>query len=287
MIKSMTSFYRSSQDDGWGHLTWEIRTVNHRYLELNLRCPDLFRPQENHFRELIQKYLSRGKVDATLKFIPGEQFTTKFNVNKSLVAELAKADQAVRHYFPNATTNMMDLLEWRGVLQVNEEENKPLQEHVQNLLKQNLQELVLIREREGSGLKKFMLNNLQQIDQEVVAVKERLPEVLKNLRGRLSDRLKELEATLDNQRLEQEMLLLAQRADVAEEVQRLSAHLDEVRRILDSGGVVGRRLDFLMQELNREANTLGSKSMDIAMTQSAVEMKVLIEQIREQVQNIE
>ncbi|MCB1828203.1 MAG: YicC family protein [Coxiellaceae bacterium] len=287
MISSMTSFSRQSHDSEWGSLVWEIRTVNHRFLELSLRCPDLFRDQEMAIRERIQKRLSRGKVEASLKFVPGPELPVDFAVNESLLKRLADAEKSVRQYFPEATTSTTDLLSWKGVLQTVEQKSEALQNAMLDLLEKTLSELVEVRQREGLGLSHFIQANGQKIAVEVGKVKQQLPMIMAAERERITQRLQEVQENGDAQRLEQEMAIWAQRADVAEELQRLESHLDEVTRVLDHGGVVGRRLDFLMQELNREANTLSSKSMHAGMTQSAVEMKVLIEQIREQVQNIE
>ena len=287
MICSMTSFSRQSHDDKWGTLVWELRTVNHRFLEINLRCPDLFRDQEMAIRETIQKHLSRGKVDANLKFMPGPNLPVEFSVNDALLKKLSDAEKAVRSHFPDATINAVDLLSWKGVLQTIEKDNEALQKNMLHLLEQTLTELVATRQREGLGLSEFIQGNSQKIATEAVKVKQQLPDIMAAERERIQQRLLEVQENGDTQRLEQEMVIWAQRADVTEELQRLDAHLQEVDRVLQNGGVVGRRLDFLMQELNREANTLSSKSLHVGMTQSAVEMKVLIEQMREQVQNIE
>lgn len=283
----MTSFSRQSHDDEWGTFVWELRTVNHRFLEINLRCPDLFRDQEMRIREIIQKNIARGKVDATLKFFAGPKLSVDFSVNTALLEKLSMAECQVREHFPQATLNSMDVLSWKGVLQTVEDRNDELNTKLLNLLEETLHQLVDVREREGMGLSKFIQSNCEKITKEAKNIKKLLPKILSSERERIKQRLEEVQTSLDEQRLEQEMVIWAQRADVAEELQRLESHLEEVNRVLKKGGVVGRRLDFLMQELNREANTLSSKSMHADVTQSAVEMKVLIEQMREQVQNIE
>lgn len=282
----MTSFARQAQEDEWGSLVWEIRTVNHRYLEISLRCPEIFRDQEMRIRETIQKFLSRGKVDAYLRFMPGPNLPVDFSLNTVLLEKLSEAEKTVRSYFPDAKTNAADILSWKGVLQTIDTQNETLNNNMLSLLERALTELVGVRQREGKGLSEFIDENCKKISVEASKVKKQLPEIIAAERERIQQRLVELE-NLDSQRLEQEMVIWAQRADVAEELQRLGSHLQEVDRVLKNGGVIGRRLDFLMQELNREANTLSSKSMHAGMTQSAVEMKVLIEQMREQVQNIE
>lgn len=283
----MTSFSRQSHDDEWGTLVWELRTVNHRYLEISLRCPDQFRAQEMVIREIIQKYLSRGKVEVTLKFIPGPSLPIDFSLNAPLLEKLSQAEKTVRTYFPDVTVNATNILSWKGVLQTVEADSEALNQNMVHLLERALTELVAIRQREGKGLLEFIQGNSKKVSTEASKVKQQLPEIMAAERDRIQQRLTDVQENLDEQRLEQEMVIWAQRADVAEELQRLDAHLEEVDRVLKNGGVVGRRLDFLMQELNREANTLSSKSMHAGMTQSAVEMKVLIEQMREQVQNIE
>ena len=287
MICSMTSFSRQSHEDDSGSLVWELRTVNHRYLEISLRCPEPFRHQEMKIREVIQKYLSRGKVDATLKLIPGPSLSVDFLLNTALLEKLSQAAKVVRSYFPEAITNSTDILSWKGVLQVEETENETVNQNMLHLLECALTKLVGTRQREGEGLGRFIKENVEKIEAEAKEIEKQLPEIMTIKRERMQRCLSEIQDNLDEQRLEQEMVIWAQRADVAEELQRLHAHLQEVKQVLKKGGVIGRRLDFLMQELNREANTLSSKSFHANMTQSAVEMKVLIEQMREQVQNIE
>lgn len=287
MISSMTAFSRQADEAKWGSVVWEIRSVNHRYLDINLRCPDTFRDLEISIREIIQKKLSRGKVDATLKFSPGTDLPYEFEVNKPLLQQLSKIGQQVREFFPDIKVNLADLLGWRGVLQTIDTQMDRVSKMALKLLDKALDDFIAVRRREGNGLRQFIELRLKDIQQQTENVRQKLPTVLKAERSRILERFKEVEIEHDTRRLEQEMVLWAQKADVAEELQRLDAHVEEVERVLHKGGVVGRRLDFLMQELNREANTLSSKSMDTGVTQSAVEMKVAIEQMREQVQNIE
>ncbi len=287
MISSMTGFFRQNYNDSQGTFVWELRTVNHRYLDIYLRCPDLFRGQEVQIREVIQKHLSRGKVEATLKFIPGPKLPIKLSVNTCLLEKLSQAEKQVRCFFPDATMNITDILLWKDMLQTTEMDSQVLNSTMLALLEEVLVGLVSTRQREGAKLCEFIQLNTQKIKIEVEKIKQTLPEILTAERHRILQRLCEVQDQLDEHRLEQEMVIWAQRADVAEELQRLGAHLQEVECVLQRGDVVGRRLDFLMQELNREANTLSSKSMHVGMTQSAVEIKVLIEQMREQVQNIE
>ena len=288
MIHSMTAFARKDRQGDWGTAAWELRSVNHRYLELALRLPEPLRDLEGSVRERVRARLQRGKVDCVLRFQAGDAAAAQISVNLPLATQLAHASREVDALLYNpAPVSAMDLLQWPGVLRVAETDLERVSAEVLSLLEVALAELVATRQREGEQLRELIRERLQAVLAEVVAVRARLPEVLSAQRERLLARLGELKAELDPMRLEQEMVLLAQRVDVAEELERLEAHVAEVRRVLEAGGAAGRRLDFLMQELNREANTLGSKSQDSETTRSAVELKVLIEQMREQIQNIE
>lgn len=287
MITSMTAFARSSQEAEWGTLTWEIRTVNHRYLEISFRLPDFLRDFERPLRGMIQKYFSRGKVEAVLQFQPGQHVPFEVIVNPALTERLAKASEMIITFFPGATINVMDILSYPGILQTKETRVDAIDEAVSALLKKTLTDCASIRCREGEGLKTFVEDRLHSMKKQLVFIQKRMPRLMQLAREKIMTRFKELSLNLDKDRLEQEMLWLMQKVDVAEELQRLEVHLTEVRRVLNDGGVVGRRLDFLMQELNREVNTLGSKSLDADVSEAVVELKVQIEQMREQVQNIE
>ncbi|ABS76787.1 YicC family protein [Coxiella burnetii] len=287
MIASMTAFSRQSHEATWGLLTWEIRTVNHRYLEITLRLPDFLREFEQASREAIQKVLRRGKVEATLRFQPGWDVPFEMNVNQVLTERLAKASETVISYFPSATINAIDVLSWPGVLQTKETQVDVIGKAVFALLNSALTDCMDIRRREGEGLKLFIEERLNNVKGKIAIIKKRLSALHQAAREKMIARFEELSLALDKERLEQEMLWLVQKSDVAEELQRLEAHLLEVKRVLVEGGTVGRRLDFLMQELNREANTLGNKSLDADVSQVVVDLKVQIEQMREQVQNIE
>ncbi|WP_423063502.1 YicC/YloC family endoribonuclease [Candidiatus Paracoxiella cheracis] len=283
----MTAFARKSQEANWGAITWEIRTVNHRYLEISIRMPESLRNYEKLVREQIQKSISRGKVEATLKFQPGQDVPFNITVNQSLAQQLADAAQSVNGLFPNAQVNMVELLAWPGILQTKDTNLDAAGEGTLELLQQTLSDLVAARQREGDGVKKFIVERLQNIQQGIEVIKKRMPTVVKTGQTKMKARFEELSVNLDKERFEQEMVWLAQKVDIAEELQRLEAHVIEVQRVLKAGDVVGRRLDFLMQELNREANTISSKSVDSEVTQAAIELRVQIEQMREQVQNIE
>jgi uncharacterized protein (TIGR00255 family) len=266
----------------------ELRSVNQRYLEINPRLPEELRQLEPKLRSRIDKRLGRGKVDCTLRYQSPVAGTAELKVNTDLVRQLAHASREVDSLIYNpAPVNSIDVLRWPGVLESVGVNMEQLQSTALTLLDQALDELDENRCREGEKLKAIILQRCDSADEVVSAVRARLPDVLAAVRQRLNDRLAELRQELDQNRLEQEMVLLTQKLDVDEEMDRLVTHLGEVRQVLERDEPVGRRLDFLMQELNREANTLGSKSADSETTKASVELKVLIEQMREQIQNIE
>jgi len=288
MIKSMTAFARVQQSEKVGTLTWEVRSVNSRYLDINCRLPEDFRAQEGRVRECINKRLQRGKIECGLRFM-AEQFTsTGLEVNDSLVKSLIGACQQINASLHQPSEiNPVDLLNWPGVVAEPEQDYKSIYEASEKLLLLALDELIENRLREGERMQKLIQDRCASMQQIVDKVRQQLPEIQQRYREKLSARLDELKTSVDRERLEQELVFLAQKMDVDEELDRLDAHLKEINEALDRDEAVGRRLDFLMQELNREANTLGSKSADISTTQASVELKVLIEQMREQIQNIE
>lgn len=287
MTRSMTAFTRQETQDEWGSLVWEIRSVNHRYLEPHLRLPDSLRELEGSLREQLRKSLSRGKVECTLRFVPETQ-QQSLSVDRDLAAQLIAAAQELKSLMPESQPlNPLDILRWPGVMRESELDMDAVKKAALGLFSQALKDLAEGRSREGSELAQLIEQRLDSIEQVVVQVRGRLPEILQAQRDNLRNRLAELQAELDEARIEQEIALLAQKADVDEELDRLATHVQEVRRVLKQKEPVGRRLDFLMQELNREANTLSSKSIVADTTQCAVELKVLIEQMREQIQNIE
>ncbi len=287
MIHSMTAFARRDSQGEWGTFTLELRSVNHRYLELALRLPEEVRALEPRIRDKINQTLGRGKVDCNLRYqAPLQGGALEFD--HDLVGKLAHVSREIDGIVYNpAPINAFDILRWPGVLQLPVPEPEQLHAAALALLDEALKELVESRGREGDKLKELIAQRCDAMTAIVAQVNTRRPEVLARARERLLARLAEIKGEVDQSRLEQEMVLLAQRLDVEEEMDRLSAHLDEVKRVLDQHEPVGRRLDFLMQELNREANTLSSKSQDAETTRLAVDLKVLIEQMREQVQNIE
>ncbi|MCP5429941.1 MAG: YicC family protein [Chromatiaceae bacterium] len=288
MIRSMTAFAREQGHGEYGELTWEIRSVNHRFLESTVRLPEELRAIEPVVREQVTLRLGRGKVECNLRFKAATAAATELKVNDGLVDQiLAAADKMAHRLHSSHQLSIMDLLRWPGVLESAEQDFTPLQEAAVELLDKTIDSLLEAREREGGRLAELIAQRVTSMRAQVELARERMPQVIAAVRERLRSRLAEVAETLDQARLEQEMALLAQRLDVDEEMDRLRTHLDEVERVLKQDEPVGRRLDFLMQELNREANTLGSKSADSETTAVSVEMKVLIEQMREQVQNIE
>lgn len=287
MVHSMTAFARNEQATAHGTLSWELRSVNHRYLEPHLRLPEAFRDLEGAVREALRQGLSRGKVECTLRFAEetaGKQLQVDSERARQLIAA---AEQVAGLIQQPAPLNPLEVLAWPGVLVADSADPQALNTAALKLFDQALGELKAGRAREGAELAKLLNERLDSILDEVAALRELVPQMLAGQRAKIETRFAEMQAELDPQRLEQELVLLAQKSDVAEELDRLSTHVSEVRRVLKAGGAAGRRLDFLMQELNREANTLGSKAFDPRSTQAAVNLKVLIEQMREQVQNIE
>ncbi len=288
MISSMTAYARQEVRDDLGGLVWELRSVNHRYLEISLRLPEEFRAIEPSVRELVSQKLGRGKVDCSLRFEVGSDNTAGLKVNERLALQVIEAAKEIGHLqHESVPPRTIDIMRWPGVLEVEKQDFTPLQQRAQELLGESLDSMVDNRRREGARLAELLQQRCVSLQQQVDMVRERMPGILAGIRERLSAKLADLSGELDEGRLEQEMTILCQRLDVDEEMDRLEAHLKEVRQVLERDEPVGRRLDFLMQELNREANTLSSKANDAETTRIAVEMKVLIEQMREQVQNIE
>ncbi|ALM54346.1 YicC/YloC family endoribonuclease [Halomonas huangheensis] len=287
MVHSMTAFARQQHDADWGTLQLELRSVNQRYLEPHFRLPEALRELESSFRETLRNRLHRGKVECTLRFEASEANQT-LSVNQERLAALSFALDEVRRTLPDAPMpNALALLDHPGVLQSSGLDMDAIKQATTTLFDQALSDLIEGRQREGEKLKSLIEERLASISELVAEVRARMPEILQRQRTQLEEKLADLSAELDPQRLEAEVVLMAHKADVAEELDRLDTHVTEVARQLKQKGPVGRRLDFLMQELNREANTLSSKSVVADTTRCAVELKVLIEQMREQIQNIE
>ncbi|MAZ70014.1 YicC/YloC family endoribonuclease [Porticoccus sp.] len=287
MPSSMTAFARHSIECHWGTAAWEIRSVNHRYLETGFRMPETVRDLEATLRELTRKHLQRGKVDCTLQLNIAKQ-SGEVAINQPLAEQyITASEQLARLMADPAKISPLDILRWPGVLSEPEIDREELKNTLLRLFEETLDQLVEGRRREGGKLGELVEQRLDGIAVQLATVRSRLPELLAAQRQKLIDRLQEVSTDLDQNRLEQELVLIAQRADVDEELDRLDTHLGEIRRVLQRQEPIGRRLDFLMQELNREANTLSSKAIATDTTNAAIELKVLIEQMREQIQNIE
>ncbi|WP_298611881.1 YicC/YloC family endoribonuclease [uncultured Thiothrix sp.] len=288
MIRSMTAFAHHEISSTHGKLSWELRSVNHRYLDISLRVPEEFRSLENNFRTLLQNRLHRGKLEASLRYAAGVGETSTIVVNEPLARALIIACRQIEALTNNSETlKAVDILRWPGVTLDSAPDLEKLGQEAEQLLLTALTDLIATREREGKRLAEFIDSRCDQIAEILVRIRKRRPEIINGIKEKIYQRLAELEVIPDNNRLEQELVILAQRLDVEEELDRLMAHLDEITAVLERDEPIGRRMDFLMQELNREANTLASKSNDAETTQAAVDLKVLIEQMREQIQNIE
>ena len=287
MALSMTAFSRSTTDTDSGRITWEIRSVNSRYLELHFRLPDEFRDMEPALRECIKSRLNRGKVEVFLRFQPSQK-QQNLQVNQDFVASLSDAADKVHEVIgPGNALDALKILQWPGVLESTTTDIKALQKSALGSFNECLESLIIARKREGNSLKELIQQRCDEARNLSEQADKIIPEALAAQRTHLLSKLNELIENPDTERFEQEMVLLAQKADIAEETDRLRTHINEVHNILQREEPIGRRLDFMMQELNREANTLSSKAMRTELTRIAVDLKVLIEQMREQVQNIE
>ncbi|MAQ02234.1 MAG: YicC family protein [Alteromonadaceae bacterium] len=287
MIYSMTAFARSEVKKDWGTAVWEIRSVNQRYLETYFRLPEQFRSLEPLLRDRFRKRLQRGKVECALRFTANDAAVTKLTLNEELAKQVLHAADWVQSHGQSTGVNPLDVLRWPGVIAAEEADMDAIQADLLAGLDKAMDDFITARGDEGENLKSLIEQRLDAIEVEAKKVAGRMPEILNWQRERILTRFEEAKLELDAARIEQEMILLAQKVDVAEELDRLNSHVGETRKILNKGGACGRRLDFMMQEFNRESNTLGSKSINTEITQSAVELKVLIEQMREQIQNIE
>jgi uncharacterized protein (TIGR00255 family) len=292
MLKSMTAFSRVQLSGDSGDIVWEIKSVNHRYLEPGFKLPDEFKMLEPEVRQMLGKYIQRGKLDISLRYKLNRSAPSSVRLNEDMVKNLRQVEQDVlKIVHEGHSLSVSDILRWPGVVEESEQDFKPLQDLAMSGVQQALEQLTENREREGKALQEMIASRCQQVNEIVEQVKQRRPEVNEAIRTRwvsqLEDRLSQWSESADPGRLEQELTILAQKIDVEEELDRLQTHVKEVEKVLNRKEAVGRRLDFLMQELNREANTLSSKSQDAETTRLSVDLKVLIEQMREQVQNIE
>ncbi|WP_168400915.1 YicC/YloC family endoribonuclease [Erwinia amylovora] len=287
MIRSMTAYARRETKGEWGSAAWELRSVNQRYLETYIRLPEQFRGLEPVVRERIRNRLTRGKIEVNLRFDADPRAQSALVLNEKLAVQLVQASNWVKMQSDEGEINPVDILRWPGVMSAEEQDLDAISAQLLTALDAAIDEFIIARESEGAALKALIEQRLQGVSAEVIKVRAHMPDVLKWQRERLVSRLEDAQIQLENNRLEQELVMLAQRVDVAEELDRLEAHVKETYNILKKKEAVGRRLDFMMQEFNRESNTLGSKSINAEITASAIELKVLIEQMREQIQNIE
>lgn len=288
MIRSMTGFAAAEREFAGGMLVIELRSVNHRYLELQLKLDEQLRTFEPLVRELVAARLGRGKVECRMSLIQRQDSSEQNELNQTVLQRLKQLSADIQQHFPQSQPlRVVEILHWPGVLMQQGIGQEALTAEIKAGLQQVLQDMNDARAREGARLQAMILERLQGMEKIVSRVKPLLPLQIKAYEEKLSAKLKEAAATISDERLGQEMTLFMQRIDVDEELTRLGAHIEEVRRILSEDTAVGKRLDFLMQELNREANTLGSKSVSIEVSRASMELKVLIEQMREQIQNIE
>jgi uncharacterized protein (TIGR00255 family) len=288
MTRSMTAFTRQQSEHAWGTLVWEIRSVNHRYLEPSFRMPDTLRHLESPLREQLRNLVQRGKVEAQLKFMATGDSHSSIHLDHEAMAQLHKATSTIDQFFPECSpVSALEILRWPGVIIEKQQDTKSIEEQTLALFGAALESLQEQREREGAQLDSLINDRLAQISKIVADIRQDLPRILEAQAERLRTQFNDLKLEVDPTRVEQEIVLLTQKADIHEELDRLDTHVKEVRHNLKQQGQVGRRLDFLMQELNREANTLCSKAVVTSTTLGAVELKVLIEQMREQIQNIE
>jgi len=288
MLHSMTGFARQATETELGTLTWELRSVNHRYLDVQFKIPDELKPHEAEFRQRLAAHLKRGKIECALHMKRSGATAQAMELDEELIKLIGKRiDDLKVKLHDIGHVDPIDLLRWPGVVRQPDVDTGPLFEHAAAALDQAIDALTGMRRSEGERIGEMIASRCDDIDALAAGVRERMPAVLEAARQKQRDRLEKLDIEADSGRLEVELALIAQKLDVDEELDRLQSHATEIRDVLKSDEPVGRRLDFLMQELNREANTLGSKSGDTETTRTAVDLKVLIEQIREQIQNVE
>ncbi|PKI06889.1 YicC family protein [Shewanella sp. 11B5] len=287
MIQSMTAYARIEHKAQWGTASWEIRSVNQRYLETYLRLPEQFRSFEPVLRDRLRKRLNRGKIEVNLRYELADNSSNELQLNQDLAKQLLNAANWLKQEAGQGELSLTEVLRWPGVLSAAEQDMDSVGADLMIAFDSAIDQFIEARGREGEAIKDMLLTRLDGVMEQVNVVREHMPTVMQYQRDKLTNRLADIVGELDPARIEQEMVLLAQKQDVAEEMDRLEAHVTEARRILKKGGSEGRRLDFMMQEFNRESNTLASKSISAEITSAAVELKVLIEQMREQIQNVE
>ncbi|MGF1762514.1 YicC/YloC family endoribonuclease [Aliivibrio kagoshimensis] len=287
MIYSMTAYARREVKGDWGTAVWEIRSVNQRYLETYFRMPEQFRGLEPVLRERFRKRLARGKVECNLRFESNTSAKSELKINEDLAKQVINAAKWVKETSGEGNIGPFQVLQWPGVMEAPEQDFDTINKELLENFELAVDEFIAARAREGENMRALIEQRLIAITTEAEKVRVRMPEIIQWQRDRLISKFEDAKIELDSSRVEQELILLAQKSDVAEELDRLDSHVKEGYNILKKGGACGRKLDFMMQEFNREANTLASKSISTDITASGVELKVLIEQMREQIQNIE
>lgn len=288
MIRSMTAYARKEINANWGNASWELRSVNQRYLETYIRLPEQFRSLEPIIRERLRSRLTRGKVECNLRFeLDLSNFQQQLFLNKDLASQLIQSANWIKDQVNDGNINIIDILRWPGVISAKEQDLDKISIEILALLEKAIDEFIKVRESEGKSLEQLLVQRLEAITGEVTKIRNWMPEILQWQKDKLKTKMEEANIEFEPNRLEQELILTAQRIDIAEELDRLSTHVKETYTILKKNEAVGRRLDFMMQEFNRESNTIASKSINANITASAIELKVLIEQMREQIQNIE
>ncbi|RKS87624.1 uncharacterized protein (TIGR00255 family) [Orbus hercynius] len=288
MIRSMTAYARKEISESWGFASWELRSVNQRYLETYIRLPEQLRSLEPLIREKLRNRLTRGKVECNLRFeLDLSKQHQELLLNKDLAKQLLHAASWIKQEATFGEINVADILRWPGVMSAKEQDLDLISQQLLAFLDAAIDEFIVVREREGQALEALIIQRLEGITAEIDKIRQWMPQILQWQKDKLQAKLTEANVELESNRLEQELVLMAQRIDVAEELDRLSTHVKETYTILKKNEAVGRRLDFMMQEFNRESNTIASKSINADVTASAIELKVLIEQMREQIQNIE
>lgn len=288
MIYSMTAYARQETKSDWGSAVWEIRSVNQRYLETYFRLPEQFRGLESILRERFRTRLTRGKVECHLRIDFNQHQQSKLQINKAMATQVIAAANEINQLLGQENKiNPFQIMQWPGVMEAAEQDFDLINKALLSAFDNCLEDFIAMRAREGATINTLLNERLDAISVQANKVRADMPEILQWQKERISHRFEDAKVEIDSTRLEQELVHLAQRSDVAEELDRLDSHVKECKHILNKGGACGRRLDFMMQEFNREANTLGSKSINTDITASSVELKVLIEQMREQIQNLE
>ena len=288
MIHSMTAYGRVENSEGQNSISCEIRSVNHRYSEISIRLPEELSPLEQKIRDHISGKIKRGKIECNIRIEKHNAYDESLSINQDLLKNIIEAAKRINSDLStSAPLDSLDLLRWPGVLEKSTLDAEEIGKLLFPLVNEAIDIVIDTRQREGEKIKKMLTDRCTKIKEIISNVKKQIPDILKNYRKKLTQRVQEISDELDNDRLEQELLFLSQKADIEEEIDRLGAHVDEVVRVIDRKEPIGRRVDFLMQEMNRESNTLGSKSNHIYTSNASVELKVLIEQMREQIQNIE